>query len=111
MSDETSNVKEELSKIEDAKKKLKVMEDEIKKQADDADKKLEAAKAAESKLVDKEAALAKKLGITDSSAVFDSMVSTVNNLYTSYYAMKGTDEGLVEAIQSILTARKSLTSN
>ena len=102
---------DDLKKIEEAQKKLQDMEADVKKQADEADKKLAKLHELETKVNKKQEDLEKKLGITDSSAVFDTMVSTVNNLYTSYYAMRGTDEGLVEAIQSILTARKSLTSN
>jgi len=110
---------EDLNAIEEQKKKLSAMEEAIKSKADEVD--IKATELAEQKsefesdMEKKTAAFEKergtfekKLGIVDASAVFDSMVKTVNELYTAYYAVKGTDEGLLEALQSILNARKSI---
>jgi hypothetical protein len=102
--------KAELKKIDDAKTQLSAMEEDIKNQADQLDLDKKSLSERESDVVAREAAITKKLGIVDAGTVFDAMVSTVNSLYSSYYAIKGTDEGLLEAIQSIMTARQSINN-
>lgn len=100
--------KAEIKKIDDAKKQLSAMEEDIKKQADNLDLDKQSISERESAVAAREADITKKLGIVDAGTVFDAMVATINSLYSSYYAIKGTDEGLIEAIQSIMTARQSI---
>tara|TARA_B100001758_G_C18415358_1_gene619099 strand:+ start:2771 stop:3085 length:315 start_codon:yes stop_codon:yes gene_type:complete len=99
---------DEMKQIEEAQAKLAKMEEDLKGQADLIDQKEKELTKREEKLQTSEEKFSKKVGIVDASSVFDTMVSTVNSLYTSYYAIKGTDEGLLEAIQSILQARQSI---
>jgi len=111
---------EELNKIEVAKQKLSTMEKSIKNKAEEVDDKLkelhdkennfDAMLAEKEKAIaEKEEALLKKVKVTDSGDVYLSMVKTVNELYDAYYSIKGSDEGLLEAMQSILSARQSVT--
>jgi hypothetical protein len=88
--------------------KINSMEIDIKKQADGLDAEKQSILERETAVSSREDEITKKLGIVDAGTVFDSMVKTVNALYSSYYAIKGTDEGLLEAIKSILTARQSI---
>tara|TARA_Y100001938_G_scaffold127581_2_gene180584 strand:- start:2764 stop:3078 length:315 start_codon:yes stop_codon:yes gene_type:complete len=99
---------DEMKQIEEAQAKLAKMEEDLKGQADLIDQKEKELTKREEKLQTSEEKFSKKVGIVDASSVFDTMVSTVNSLYTAYYAIKGTDEGLLEAIQSILQARQSI---
>ena len=103
-----SDTTEEMKKLEKTREDLKQLESDIKAKASEVDESLANLKEQEDALDQKEEAFNKKLGILDASSVFDDMVKTVNKLYSSYYGIKGTDEGLMEAIQSILNARQSI---
>ena len=96
--------------IENQKKALAKIEEDLKNKSQEIEKRISSVEEMESKITAKNEELLKKLGISDTSSVFDSMVATVNSLYTSYYGIKVTDEGLMEAITSILNARKSLNT-
>ena len=107
MSEETQK---ELKELESKKLTLEKMEKDLKSKADEVDHGISALAEKESKHAEKEKAFSKKLGVVDASSVFDDMVTTVNKLYTAYYSIKGTDEGLLEALQSILKARQSINT-
>jgi len=50
----------------------------------------------------------KSLSISKDGDLFGRFYSLVNEIYTLWVASKGSDEGLEESFQQILTARKSI---
>lgn len=105
----SEDTQKELKELEDKKLTLEKMEKDLKSRAAEVDQSLASLAEKESKYSEKEKAFIKKIGVVDASTVFDDMVTTVNKLYTAYYSIKGTDEGLMDALQSILKARQSVS--
>jgi len=96
--------------IKEAEDKLKLIENGLKEKAEEIDGREASVKEQEENILKKEKKLLETLGVVDSSSSFSETVSIVNNLYNSYVAISGNDDGLIDTIQKIIDARKAFNN-
>jgi predicted nuclease with TOPRIM domain len=94
--------------INESEEKLKDMEQELNQLSTSLEKREAELKVGLEDLEVREVKIAKKLGITDSSAAFTQLTELITKIHSTYVGVRGNDEGLLESITSILEARSKL---